>query len=138
MCELKVRFNESPAKRGVFAYALKVEVVSSSGIPSKIFVYHQSPAGIEGNTIAEFSHVATPVDFQEIPEDAASETVPWFRTDKCTVWLRSVDDLKTAKQLFVDDIASLQRTFDTLLREEDFKKQTNLKFTGSGAVMEER
>ena len=134
MCGLKVRFSQSPEKRGVFQYALCVEVLSSVGIPSKIFVFHQMPAGAEGNTFAEFDHVATPVDFQEIPEDAASETVPWFRTDKCTVWVRSVDDLNTAKQLFVDDIAGLQRTFDILTSENNFTDQTTLEFTGNGSV----
>jgi len=133
MCGLKVRFSQSLAHRGVFTYALRVEVVSAEGIPSKIFVYHQSPAGIDGNTFAEFDHIATPVDFQEIPEDAASETVPWYRTDKCTVWLRSVSDLKMAKQLFVDDIAALQRTFDTITSEDNFTNQTTIEFFGGGA-----
>lgn len=131
MCGLKVRFSQSPERRGVFQYALHVEVLSSKGMPKKIFVFHQMPAGIDGNTFAEFDHVATPVDFQEIPEDAASETVPWYRTDKCSVWLRSVDDLKMAKQLFVDDIAELQRTFDVLSSEDNFIDQTTVDFSGS-------
>jgi hypothetical protein len=131
MCGLKVRFSQSPERRGVYQYALRVEVVSASKIPTKIFVFHQMPAGADGNTFAEFDHVATPVDFQEIPEDAASETVPWYRTDKCSVWLRSVDDLKMAKQLFVDDIAELQRTFDILSSEDNFIDQTTVDFSGS-------
>ena len=130
MCGLKVRFSQSPERRGVFEYALRVEVVSSEGIPSKIFVYHQFPAGIDGNTFAEFDHVATPVDLQEIPEDAASETVPWYRTDKCVAWFRCASDLKTAKQLFVDDITHLQRSYNILTREEDFENQTTVVFSG--------
>ena len=129
MCKLRVRFSQSPERRGVFCYALKVEVTMADGIPPKIFVYHQMPPGIEGNTFAEFDHVATPVDFQEIPEDAASETVPWYRTDKCTVWVRSVADLKTAKQLMVDDISGLQKTFDTLVSDDDFTNQTTVEFS---------
>lgn len=136
MCGLKVRFSQSPERRGVFQYALKVEVQSATEIPSKIFVFHQSPAGTDGNTFAEFDHVATPVDFQEIPEDAATETVPWYRTDKCTIWCRSLDDLKTSKQLFVDDIAELQRTFNILASEDNFEDQTTLDFTGNGSVKE--
>ncbi len=132
MCGLKVRFSQSPERRGVFFYALRVEVISSEGIPSKIFVYHQSPAGIDGNTFAEFDHIASPVDFQEIPEDAASATVPWYRTDKCTVWVRSLEDLKTAKQLFVDDIGSLQRTFDMLKSEDNFENQATIEFSDEG------
>lgn len=130
MCKLKVRFSQSPDRHGVFEYALKVEVVSAQEIPGKIFVYHQSPAGIDGNTFAEFDHVATPVDLQEIPEGAASDTVPWFRTDKCVVWLRNAHDLDTAKQLFVDDIVHLQRSYDNISRIDDFTKQTTLEFAG--------
>lgn len=130
MCGLRVRFSQNPERRGVFDYALKVEVVLADGIPPKIFVYHQMPAGNDGNTFAEFDHVATPVDFQEIPEDAASATVPWFRTDKCVVWVRSIDDLKVAKQQFVDDIYALQRTFDVLSSEDNFTEQTTVDFTG--------
>ena len=128
MCGLKVRFTQSPERRGVFTYSLKVEVVSATDIPSKIFVYHQAPAGIDGNTFAEFDHVATPVDFQEIPEGAASETVPWFRTDEFTGWFRNVSDLNLAKQMFVDDIAALQRTYDTLTSENNFTNQSTIEF----------
>jgi len=132
MCRLKVRFSQSAERRGVFCYALNVEVVESTGIPSKIFVYHQSPAGVEGNTFAEFDHIATPVDFQEIPEDAASDIVPWYRTDKCTVWLRNASDLELAKQMFVDDINALQRSYDNLNSENSFKRQTTVEFSENG------
>ena len=135
MCGLKVRFSQSTERRGVFQYALHVEVVSASKISTKIFVFHQMPAGSDGNTFAEFDHVATPVDLHEIPEDAASETVPWFRTDKCTVWVRSLHDLATAKQLFFDDISELQRTFSILTSEDNFTDQTTLEFTGNGSVV---
>lgn len=130
MCSLNVRFSQSSDRKGVLNYALTVEVVSSEGIPGKIFVYHQMPAGLDGNTFAEFDHIATPVDFQEIPEDAASEIVPWYRTNKCTVWFRNLSDLKTAKQMFVDDISDLQRNFDILTSENDFSSQTTLEFSG--------
>ena len=128
MCGLRVRFRQSPERRGVFEYALRVEVVRSEDMPSKIFVYHQSPAGIDGNTFAEFDHIATPVDFHEIPENAASETVPWYRTDKCVVWLRSASDVKTAKQLFVDDISALIRTYNAMTSVNNFIDQTTLDF----------
>ena len=132
MCSLKVRFSQSAEIRGIYTYALKVEVIESDGIPRKIFVYHQSPPGIDGNMPSEFDHIATPVDFQEIPEDAATEIVPWYRTDKCTVWLRSVSDLKMAKQLFVDDISELQKTYGILTSDENYTRQTTLEFSDSG------
>lgn len=135
MCVLKVRFTQSPEVRGIFEYALHAEVTASDGIPPKIFVYHQMPAGLDGNTFAEFDHVATPVDMQEIPEDAASETVPWYRTDKVTVWMRNADDLETARRLFIDDINALQKAYDTLTREGDFVNQTDVTFSGGSVVV---
>ena len=132
MGSIKVRFSQSSERVGGLNYALRVEVVSSEGMPSKIFVFHQMPAGIDGNTFSEFDHVATPVDFQEIPEDAASEIVPWYRTDKCTVWFRSLSDLRMAKQMFVDDIFELQRNFNVLTSKEDFRDQTTLEFSSDG------
>lgn len=132
MCSLKVRFSQNLDKRNVFTYALLVEVVEAKGMSPKIFVYHQMPVGIEGNSFAEFDHVATPVDLQEIPEDAASEIVPWYRTDKCLVWFRSIADMRTGKQLFVDDISWLQKTFNELSRVDDFKSQSTIEFSEHG------
>ena len=132
MCSLRVRFSQSSEKRGVFNFSLVVEVLKAEGIPSKIFVYHQMPAGIDGNTYAEFDHVATPVDFHEIPDDAATETVPWYRTDKCTVWTRSISDIEIAKQLFIDDITALKRTFNTLTSVNSFRNQTTIDFDEDG------
>lgn len=128
MCGLRIRFTQSPVRRDIFNYALTAEVVASNGIPSKIFVYHQTPAGANGHTFAEFDHIATPVDFQEIPEDAASETVPYYRTDKCTVWTRNVSDIVLAKQLLSDDIAALQKTYDVLTSPNDFTNQTTIDY----------
>lgn len=136
MCELKVRFSQSPERRSVFECAFKAEVVAATGISKKIFVYHQSPAGIDGNTYAEFDHVATPVDMHEIPEDAASATVPWYRTDKCTVWLRNVADMETAKQLFMDDIRQLQKGYDVLVDEDGYVRQMTVDFTGGVVSVE--
>lgn len=132
MCSLRVRFSQNYEIRGIYTYALKVEVIDSNGIPKKIFVYHQIPPGLDGNMNSEFDHIATPVDFQEIPEDAATEIVPWYRTDRCTVWLRSVADLKMAKQLFVDDISELQKTYGILTSDDNFTEQTTVDFSDEG------
>ena len=45
MGSLKVRFSQSSERVGGLNYALRVEVVSSDGMPKKIFVFHQMPAG---------------------------------------------------------------------------------------------
>lgn len=131
MCGIRVRFSQTPERRNVFSYALRVEVLFASGISPKIFVFHQSPAGANGNMFAEFDHVASPLDMQEIPEDAASETVPWYRTDKVTAWFRNVSDMEMAKQMMADDISALQREYGVLSSENEYSVQTVVDFTGN-------
>lgn len=135
MASLSVRFSQTAVRRGVYDYALKVEVSSAIGIPRKVFVFHQMPSGPDGNTFAQFAHVASPVDLQEYPEDAASATVPWYRTDKCVIWCRCADDLALAKQMFVDDIAQLKRAYENLSSDENFTVQTTVNFTGPNAAI---
>ena len=125
---LRVKFSQTRDIRGIYGLALKVEVVRATGMSGKIFVFHQKPAGSGGNSYAEFSHVASPVDMNEIPEDACSETVPYYRTDSVTVWFRCMDDLVAAKQLLADDIGSLQRTYFVLTNDNNFTNQSILDF----------
>lgn len=135
MGSLKVRFNQNYERRDVYFYSLRAEVISSEGIPGKIFVYHQFPTGVYGNSFSEFDHVASPVDFQEIPEDAASDIVPWYRTDKFEAWFRNLSDLNMAKQMLVDDISFLQRNFSILTSDDSFSNQTTVEFSSDGAVV---
>lgn len=135
MCSLKVRFSQNYERRDVYFYSLRAEVISSEGIPGKIFVYHQFPKGVDGNSFSEFDHVASPVDFQEIPEDAASDIVPWYRTDKFEAWFRNLSDLNMAKQMLVDDISFLQRNFSILTSDDSFSNQTTVEFSSDGAVV---
>lgn len=135
MGSLKVRFSQNYERRDVYFYSLRAEVISSEGIPPKIFVYHQFPSGVDGNTFSEFDHVASPVDFQEIPDDAASEIVPWFRTNRFEAWFRNLADLNMAKQMLVDDISFLQRNFSILTSEDSFANQTTVEFSSDGAVV---
>lgn len=128
MAGVKVRFTQSAERRDVFDYAFRAEVIEAVGMSGKIFVYHQSPAGPTGNTFAEFSHIASPMELQEVPEDAASTTVPWYRSDKMVVWTRCADDLVTAKQMAVDDIGALVRAVNVLSSENDFVNQTDVVF----------
>ena len=132
---LRVRFSQTEERRDIFCLALKVEVTRAQAMTPKIFVYHQSPAGPLGNTYSEFDHVASPVDFQEIPEDAASDIVPWYRTDKFEAWFRSLSDLNMAKQMLVDDISFLQRNFSILTSDDSFSNQTTVEFSSDGAVV---
>ena len=43
-----------------------------------------------------------------------------------------MDDLAKAKQMFVDDIRALQRTYGILSSEDGFSRQTTLEFSDAG------
>ena len=135
MGSLKVRFSQNYERRDVYFYALRAEVISSEGIPPKIFVYHQSPSGVDGNTVSGFDHVASPVDTQELLEAARAEIAPWFRKNRFEAWFRNLADLNMAKQMLVDDISFLQRNFSILTSEDSFENQTTVEFSSDGAVV---
>lgn len=131
MIKIIVKFVKQRQLRGAFDYALDVHVEQADGVSPKIFVYHQLPATVDGALSSEFDHVASPADMHEIPEDAASDTVPWYRTNSCTIWCRSAEDFEQAKQLFVDDIQLLQKNL-TALSNMDDENATVLEFSNEG------
>lgn len=135
MFAFRVKFSEIRHGVGSSAGLLRVEVTSSEDSACKIFVMHQSPPDAKGNTTSEFDHVATPVDLHEIPEDAATDTIPWYRTDKCEILLRSESDLELAKQLFVDDIGALQKSLEAIADIDAPAIQTVVEFSPRGTVV---
>lgn len=106
-----VLFCESSCMGCKLEHRLEVCVDPKTDIPKKVFVYHVTSSSQEK---AEFDHIATLSDLQELPEDSATETVPWFLAEKCTLLLRSDQDVKLAKQLFIDDISELSRNLTEL------------------------
>lgn len=135
MPTFRVKFSEIRHGVGSSAGLLRVEVTSSEDSTCKIFVMNQSPPDAEGNLISEFDHVATPVDLYEVPEDAATATVPWYRTDKCEILLRSESDLRLAKQLFVDDIGALRKDLEAITDVNAPATQTVVEFSPQGTAV---
>lgn len=68
------------------------------------------------DTVDRFIHVATPLDFDEVPEDEPdlSNDIPYYRTDDVVIWFRSLIDLNKTKLDFEDDINTLVRTYESL------------------------
>ena len=137
MATFRVKFSELRQGVGGCAGLLRVEVMSSEDSACKIFVMHQSPPDARGNLISEFDHVATSTDLHEIPEDAATATIPWYRTDKCEILLRSEADLELAKQLFTDDIGALSKSLGTISDVNSSASQTVVEFSPQGTVVTE-
>lgn len=105
----------------LYAYLLKVEVISSVGYPEHIFVFHRSPEGISGDIVDTFTQIASPVDVEEIPVDAPDPKngMPYYRTKEVTLWFRTPDDMELAKKNIKDDIRTLSLTYDTLYSNPD-------------------
>ena len=90
-------------------WPLKMTAVSTiANLPSKIFVYHESPDQWLGSA---FEVVASVPQLVELPEDAAAdvdgERVPYFRKDTLELWLRSPQLWTEVKDKVLADIRDL-------------------------------
>lgn len=104
---------------------LTVEVVDSVNCPKEIFVFHRGPSTIEGDIIDEFSHIATPLDLEELPAKAPSLELqtPYYREKKVTLYFRTIADLELAKKAFKRDIRKLIEAH-TILNSSNLHQET--------------
>lgn len=99
--------------------AVRVRIEASNGnlMPEKIFAYLLLPMKPgAGEREGAFSHVCSPVDLAEYPED---EPIPghrpeWFRLSYVDVHLRSRAEAKRFIQDVLDDVDRLKNTLDTM------------------------
>lgn len=116
--ELKVRYSTDRAEEypTIYAHALKVEVISAIGYPDHIFVFHRNKANTDGDYVDEFTQVASPLEIEEIPEDAPDlqNGMPYYRAKEVTVWFRNLDDLELAKSRIKADIRDFAFTYDVI------------------------
>ena len=109
----------------IYNYALKAEVVSSEGYPDHIFVFQRSTENNEGDSKDEFIQIASPLDAEELPENAPDllHGMPYYRAKEVTLWFRTMEDLELAKDKMREDIKVLVKTYnvlsDTLDAQED-------------------
>ena len=94
-------------------YGLGVKVLSAAGMSPKIFVWQRTVTSSTDEQSAEypdkFTHIASPTDLEQIPEDCAEPTVdsPYYRTDNITLLFRDMDELSETRALIDSDIAGL-------------------------------
>lgn len=116
--ELKVRYStsRSDAYPTIYAHALKAEVISAVGYPDHIFVFHRNKANTEGDYVDEFTQIASPLEIEEVPEDAPDlqNGMPYYRAKEVTVWFRALDDLELAKAKMKEDIRDFALTYDVI------------------------
>lgn len=99
---------------------VRFDVVASTGLSSRIFAYRMRPVSPVDRREGFFSHICSPVDLAEYPEDAPVEgdSPEWFRLPYVDVLVRSVTEAENFVQAVREDarrlVATLRQT-DTLM-----------------------
>jgi hypothetical protein len=133
MASLTVRYSRSiPDSGTVLSFSLVAEVVNAVGMTRKVFMVLRSvpsvtdPEARHPDFLDEFSHVATPLDLYNTPEDAPDfeKSGSWYRTDKWEFSFRSTDDLEESLDLLRNDIASLVKSINSEAKVEEYMEET--------------
>ena len=71
---------------------------------------------IEGDAVDTFIQIASPLEVDEVPENAPDlqNNMPYYRTDKVVLWFRNMEDLELAKNKIKDDLQTLVLTYKVL------------------------
>lgn len=98
---------------------VRVRITASGAeqMPNKIFAYLLLPLKPgAGARVGAFSHICSPTDLEEYPEDEpiSGHRPEWFRLDYVDVHLRSRSEAKRLIQDVYDDVQSLKNTLDLM------------------------
>jgi hypothetical protein len=129
--KLTLEYSQTETKDGLYAYALHIvasTVLNDDGDPH-IFVYHRRPRTMNpfGRTDLEFDdvfvNIATPVDMEEVPEDAPDicHGMPYYRSDTLDLWFRNLEDVEQAKKDVDRDVASLCKLYNNMSDTDGFR-----------------
>ena len=99
---------------------VRVDVVFAEGMPSKVFAYNVEPLSpMTGSERAQFSHVCSPTDLEEFPENTPlSGRLPeWFRLDYVDIVVGNSEIAQNFIEILLEDLRALRATLirmDTL------------------------
>lgn len=92
---------------------IRLDVEEPTGITPKLFAYRLLPLNANtGESLGHFSHVCSPVDIAEYPEDApgVDDSPPWFRLEFVDVLVRSWAEADNFKASVLSDLRRLKTT----------------------------
>lgn len=92
---------------------VRIEAECAQDMPTSIFAYRNLPVDpATGSQAGWFSHVCSPVDLEEFPENAPIPThhPQWFRLSYVDVLLRSRVEANAFIEDVCDDVRRLQHT----------------------------
>lgn len=94
---------------------VRIETTNAVDMPNKVFAYSLSPL-VAGETVrtGAFSHVCSPSDLADYPEDAPTPGVrpEWFRLNYVDVVLRSRTEVHAFIRDVADDVYRLKTSLD--------------------------
>lgn len=96
---------------------VRIEVECATGMDTKVFAYRMLPLNQNtGQASAHFSHVCSPPDLADFPEDEprVGYSPEWFRLDYIDVLLRSVAEAQELIRIVQEDVRSLKLTLDKM------------------------
>lgn len=95
---------------------VRFDVECASEMPVKVFAYRMEPVDPYGTAHGFFSHICSPVDLAEYPEDAptAGQAPEWFRLSYVDIFVRSVREAEDFIQIVKADVRRLVRTLNKM------------------------
>lgn len=105
----------------IYAYALRVSIINAIGCPDHLFVFQRTPKNNEGDAVDEFIQIASPLETEEVPEDAPDfdNNMPYYRAKEVVLWFRNMEDLELGKNKIKEDLQTLVQTYKLLDGEQD-------------------
>lgn len=99
------------------AVRIRITAVASCDMPTHVFAYRCLPTNPEtGAAAATFSHVCSPVDLAEYPEDAPvpGASPQWFRATFVDILVRSTAEAANFLALVREDLRALKAALDRI------------------------
>lgn len=90
-------------------YKVTLTVDAASGISDKLFVFQEIPADPITEETSMFSHIASPADLEEYPEDTVTpgSGMTFYRANTVTLLLRKFELLEESVRIIKSDIQLL-------------------------------
>lgn len=112
---LKIRWASSNYRLGRDdGIRIRIDAECPEGMSPKIFAYRMLPLTPQGQQAGHFSHICSPVDLEEYPEDGPCPgTSPeWFRLSFVDVLVRSTEEAQNLVQIVREDVTRLISTLN--------------------------
>jgi hypothetical protein len=118
MASLTATYSEPVVRENRTGYRLRI-VTTGTDMPSAVFVFHSRFTDVDDARDAlgdPFSHVATPADLEDFPEDEPDleNNMPFYRSDTLELDFRSIEVMEGVRDWIRQDLADLAASYNTM------------------------